>query len=162
MASVFEGRVVVVTGAARGLGRDYARYLARDGANVVVADSVDGDDAVREAGAEGPRCLFWPTDVTGRSSVHALFDATLAAFGRLDVLINNAGHSRRLERSRLGAPEPGWSQRWEVDVTGSWRCYRAAAPIMAAAGWGRVLNLCAVPAHGEKSPEAQGITRSSR
>jgi 3-oxoacyl-[acyl-carrier protein] reductase len=62
------------------------------------------------------------------------------------VLVNNAGHSQQLEPARPGAPAPGWAQHWELDVTGAWRCYQAAAPVMAAAGWGRIVNLYAVPA----------------
>jgi NAD(P)-dependent dehydrogenase (short-subunit alcohol dehydrogenase family) len=140
--SVVEGKVVVVTGAAGGLGRDYARYFARDGAHVVVADAADGNDAAREATAEGPRCLYWPTDVASRRNVEAMVEAALSAFGHLDVLVNNARRWGGPGRAGLGAPEPGSPQDGEMDQTGAWRCYQATAPIMTAAGWGRIVNLC--------------------
>src|SRR5881628_3842723 len=93
---IFAGRVVIVTGAARGLGRDYARYFAQDGAYVVLADVKDTDGAAADASSGGPRCIGVMTDVTDRLSVEALVDRTKSEFGRLDILINNAGLWRGL------------------------------------------------------------------
>src|SRR5215510_5781307 len=92
----FDGRVVVVTGGARGLGRDYAKYFSRDGANVVVADVQDTEAAATEACSEGPRCIGVDCDVTDRASTAAMAQRAQAEFGRLDVLINNAGLWRGL------------------------------------------------------------------
>ena len=65
---MFDGRVVIVTGAARGLGRDYAKYFAQDGANVVLADVKGTDSAAADAAAGGPKCVGVETDVTDRGA----------------------------------------------------------------------------------------------
>src|ERR1700751_3714266 len=88
---IFDGRVVIVTGAARGLGRDYARYFAQDGANVVLADVKDTEAAAKDVAQAGPECIGVETDVTDRVSVEALMGRTKEKFGRLDALLNNAG-----------------------------------------------------------------------
>src|SRR5580704_1653429 len=95
---IFDGHVVIVTGAARGLGRDYARYFAQDGACVVLADVKDTKAAAAEAGA---KTIGVDADVTSRESVASLIVQTEKEFGRLDVLINNAGLWRGMNEDGL-------------------------------------------------------------
>jgi NAD(P)-dependent dehydrogenase (short-subunit alcohol dehydrogenase family) len=141
---VFEGKVVVITGAARGLGRDYAKYFAEDGANVVLAD-VKAPEAAAEAAstaARGGRAISLTCDITSRESVQALVANVKAEFGRLDILINNAALWRRLEEhGLLDCPDEVWASAWDVNVTGTWLCYQAVVPVMRENGWGRIINV---------------------
>jgi NAD(P)-dependent dehydrogenase (short-subunit alcohol dehydrogenase family) len=136
------GRVVIVTGAARGLGRDYARYFAQDGAHVVLADVKGTSSAAEEASAAGPRCIGVETDVTSRASTDAMAASARTEFGRIDILVNNAGLWRGLhEAGLIRCPDDVWDAAWAVNVTGTLRCYQAVAPTMIDQGWGRVINI---------------------
>jgi NAD(P)-dependent dehydrogenase (short-subunit alcohol dehydrogenase family) len=157
---MFDGQVVIVTGAARGLGRDYARYFADDGANVVLADTKETEVAAAEASAAGPRCIGLVTDVTDRASVEAMVTRVRTEFGRLDVLVNNAGLWRGLaEAGLLACPDEVWNAAWAVNVTGSWRCYQAVVPLMAEGGFGRVINISSMASRGGGNP--YGLTKNA-
>jgi 3-oxoacyl-[acyl-carrier protein] reductase len=154
----FDGKVVVVTGSARGLGRDYARYFAADGANVVLADIRGTNAATAEAQAAGRRCVGVETDVTSPASVSAMVERARSEFGRLDILINNAGLWRGLaEAGLLNCPAELWDAAWAVNVTGPLHCYQAAAPLMIAGRWGRVINISSMASHTGSS--AYGLTK---
>jgi 3-oxoacyl-[acyl-carrier protein] reductase len=154
----FDGRVVIVTGSARGLGRDYARYFALDGANVVLADVRGTEGAVAEA--SGPRCIGVDTDVTDRMSVEALVDRVRAEFGRLDFLVNDAGLWRGLaEAGLLSCPDDVWEAAWSVNVTGTLRCYQACVPLMSERGFGRVINVSSMASRSGGNP--YGITKNA-
>ena len=153
----FDGRVVIVTGAARGLGRDYARFFAADGASVVVADIMDTTAAAEEAGS---RCVSIETDVSDRASVARLMERTEQEFGRLDILINNAGLWRGLnEAGLLDCPDEVWERAWAVNVTGSWRCYQAAVPLMELNGYGRIINISSMASRSGGNP--YGLTKNA-
>jgi NAD(P)-dependent dehydrogenase (short-subunit alcohol dehydrogenase family) len=154
------GKVVIVTGAARGLGRDYARYFAADGANVVLADVKGTESAAAEASAAGPRCIGVNCDVTDRASITAMVERTVAEFGRIDVLINNAGLWRGLnEAGLLHCPDDVWDAAWAVNVTGTLRCYQAVVPHMVAQGWGRVINISSMASTFGGNP--YGLTKAA-
>jgi NAD(P)-dependent dehydrogenase (short-subunit alcohol dehydrogenase family) len=155
-----EGRVVIVTGAARGLGRDYARYFARDGANVVAADLSSTDQVASEATAEGTRCVGLQADITDRASVRELMERTRAEFGRLDILINNAGLWRGLgQAGLLHCPDEVWAAAWAVNVTGTLHCYQEAVPVMAEGGFGRIVNISSMASRSGGS--AYGVTKNA-
>lgn len=154
------GKVVVVTGAARGLGRDYARYFAMDGAHVVVADVKDTASAASEAAAIGPKAIGMDCDVTSQASVDAVVEATVKEFGRLDILINNAGLWRGLaESGLLECPDDVWDIAWAVNVTGTLRATRAAVPAMKANNWGRIINVSSMAA--KSGGNSYGLTKAT-
>jgi 3-oxoacyl-[acyl-carrier protein] reductase len=148
--SDLSGRVVIITGAARGLGRDFARLFAADGAHVVLADVKDAEKARADAEAQGPRCIAVPTDITDNASVEALMARTKAEFGGLDVLINNAALWREPESVGIvNCTEEIWDATFQVNLKGQWLCYRAAAPLLRERGRGRIINVSTTAsAHG--------------
>ena len=138
------GRVAVVTGAGRGLGAAIADELSAQGAAVVVADR---DAELAGATAEGLRAAGRAAtaavaDVCDPGQVTALFDATVAAHGRLDVLVNNAGVGAVAPSQEL-APDV-WSRTLAVNLTGTFLCARAAARHMLPAGRGAIVNIGSV------------------
>ncbi len=146
------GRVVVVTGAARGLGRDYAGFLAADGARVALAD-VRGD-AVAAAAAEllvdmpGAEVLDVEVDVTSPTSTAAMAEAVLERWGTIDVLVNNAGIWGDLEPAPLSATDPDYFERvLAVNLRGPLLCAQAVLDPMRKQGWGRIVNISSMGAY---------------
>ncbi|MCZ7575361.1 MAG: SDR family oxidoreductase [Ardenticatenaceae bacterium] len=130
----FEGRVTIVTGGARGIGGAIARRFAAEGAAVMIAD-VNAEAAgalVARIAATGGQAQFTLTDVSDRNQVEALFDTTLAAFGRLDILVNNAGivHGPKAVRHFLEMPEEMWHNLIGIHLNGLFYCSQRAARIM--------------------------------
>lgn len=141
------GKVVAITGAARGLGQEFARALAADGARIIVGDVNDcGDtlDLVRSAGPEGVGVKL---DVTDAGSARAMIEAGVAAFGRIDALINNAALYGALHGGRFDAiDEAEWDAAMAVNVKGIWNCCKAAVPAMRKAGGGSIVNIASLAA----------------
>jgi 3-oxoacyl-[acyl-carrier protein] reductase len=138
------GRVAIVTGGARNIGRALALGFARARALPVIAD-LDGGEAAalaREVEAEGFRALALGLDVARPESVSAMIDAVLGAFGRIDILVNNAAKFSELQyREFARIPLDEWKAVLEVNVTGTFLCVRAVEPHMRKAGWGRIVNV---------------------
>jgi NAD(P)-dependent dehydrogenase (short-subunit alcohol dehydrogenase family) len=134
-------RVAIVTGGALGIGRVYARRLLQEGARVVVADIVDPGDAVVALEPHG-EVLGLRTDVASAEAARAMAEATLARYGRIDVLVNNAAVFATLKPQALEAiPEAEWSRVMAVNVTGVWHCVKAVLPAMKARRSGRIVNI---------------------
>lgn len=132
-----EGRVAIVTGGARGLGRAIARGLAAEGGAVVVAD-VDGAGAERVA-AELPAGLAVRTDVSREEDAGAMIDAALERFGRLDVLVNNAALIPWAPIDEIDLTE--WRRVTAVNLDGVFLACKAALAPMRTAGYGRIVNI---------------------
>ncbi len=139
------GTTVVITGAGRGIGAQAARSFSAAGARVALLARTAGE--INDLAAEiGDNALPIPCDVSDYAQVQAAMAATVAAFGGLDVLVNNAGVIQPI--SRLAASDPAiWAQSVNINLTGVYFCIRAALPHMLAAQGGSVLTLSSGAAH---------------
>ena len=136
-----DGKVCLITGGASGIGRGCARKLAAEGARVVVADrDVHGGAAV--AAELGAPHRFEPLDVTDEAGWARVVEATVAAFGRLDVLVNSAGIAVWGNSERLSLAE--WRQQHAVNADGTFLGCRAAIGAMKTTGGGSIINLSSV------------------
>jgi 3-oxoacyl-[acyl-carrier protein] reductase len=130
-------QVVIVTGAGHGIGRAVAERFAREGARVVVND-LDTDRAREAAGAIGGVAIA--ADVASKAAVDDMFDRVLAEFGRVDVLVNNAGNIYAA-RHFLEGDEAWWDQVLGVNLKGAYLCSLRAAHAMARQGSGVIINM---------------------
>lgn len=142
-----DGKVVLITGAARGIGQEYARGLAAAGARVVVGDVSDCSatlDLVQAAGGQGVAVRL---DVTDAQSAADMARAAVEAFGRIDALINNAALYGSLRGGRFDSiAEADWDAAMAVNVKGIWNCCKAAVPAMRQAGGGSIVNIASLAA----------------
>lgn len=137
-----EGEVAIVTGAAQGIGAAYAKGLAAEGAKVVVADILDGTTVANVIRQQGGEALVCRTDVTDDRAVRAMVSDTLEAFGRIDVLVNNAAMFTALHPKpfdEIGLAE--WDKVMQVNVRGSFQCIAAVVPEMRKRGYGKIVNI---------------------
>ena len=142
-----EGKSVVVTGAARGIGQAYCVSLARAGANVLACDVSDCEETVSLAQAEGGEAKAAIVDVSDMTSVLAGFDGAAAAFDGIHGLINNAALYGTLKGGRFDTlDEADWDAAMTVNVKGIWNCCKAAVPHMRRAGGGSIVNITSLAA----------------
>jgi len=142
-----ENKVAIVTGAARGLGRAYAQALAREGAAVLACDINACDDTVASIVAAGGRAEGARTDITSMASCTAMAEQALCAFGRIDVLVNNAALYGGLKGARFELLEEAqWDAVMTVNVKGLWQCCKAVVEPMRNAGGGSIINISSLAA----------------
>ena len=137
-----EGRAAIVTGAAQGIGARYAAALAAAGAAVACCDVLDAEPVAARIRDAGGRAIALRVDVTSQESARAMAAATLEAFGRIDVLVNNAGLFANLAMKpfdQIDAAE--WDRVMAVNVRGSFECAKAVVPQMRAQGYGKIVNI---------------------
>jgi NAD(P)-dependent dehydrogenase (short-subunit alcohol dehydrogenase family) len=138
-----DGKSVVLTGGASGIGRASARMLAAEGASVMIGDVDEGAAGVAEdiRGAGG-RATFVPTDVRSWDDVQHLVEAAIEEQDRLDVIVNNVGVA--IGGSAGEMSEEDWNRVLDVNLTGVWRGMRLAIPEMRKAGGGSIVNVSSV------------------
>jgi len=141
-----DGKVALISGAARGIGAETARRMAEAGAKVAIGDVLDerGRDTARAIEDAGGAAIYTRLDVTREEDWAAAIAAITGRFGGLDILVNNAGiqYVETIENF----PAERWDQIIAINLSATFHATRAALPLMRAAGWGRVINIASV--HG--------------
>jgi NAD(P)-dependent dehydrogenase (short-subunit alcohol dehydrogenase family) len=156
------GRVAVVTGGNRGLGRAYGRALGEAGARValLVRDPAAATEVVDELTAAGTQARAFAADVTRRADVDRAVDEIVAAFGRVDVLVNNAGTC--IHRPALEVTEDEWREVIDVNLTGLWNCCQAFGRHMADLGGGAIVNIGSISGLIVNRPQWQPAYNASK
>ncbi len=142
-------RVAIVTGAARGLGRSFAMRLAEEGAKVMAMnialrpkDREDLSETVKQIKTLGGEAVSFQGDVTDEGATRAMAEATVKAFGKVDILINNAAIYDGLKRRPFYEIDPDeWDLVMKVNVKGAFLCTRAVFPFMRDQGYGKIINI---------------------
>lgn len=140
-----EGKTAIVTGGSVGIGRSACRLLALEGAHVAVTDLRDDDGrrVVEEITAAGGSAEFWHLDVASEAEVRDVFAAVRERFGRIDVLVNNAGIAGT-DKPTDELSEEEWDEVMAVNVKGVFLCTKHVIPAMRAAGGGSIINLSSI------------------
>jgi NAD(P)-dependent dehydrogenase (short-subunit alcohol dehydrogenase family) len=141
-----EGRIAIVTGGARGIGRAIVEKLAAEGARVAFCDldSGAGGAAAREMTASGADASFLPADVTRESDVASLVSTVVARHGSVDVLVNNAGINAYFDASTM--TEADWDSVFAVDLKGAWLCTKHVLVHMKRRRRGAIVNIASIHA----------------
>jgi NAD(P)-dependent dehydrogenase (short-subunit alcohol dehydrogenase family) len=148
------GKVALITGAASGLGRVAAELFASEGARVVIADVVDGSDAVNGITASGGTASYVHCDVTNEDSVTAAVRHAVDTHGSLDVMYNNAGVMLSDDDDPVSTPLATYERTMGINVKGVLLGCRAAIPVMQAQGRGSIINVASFVAHmGAATPQ---------
>ena len=141
-AGKLHGKVAIITGAAQGIGAEYARALSNEGASVVISDVADASPVADAINAGGGKALAIKCDVTDPSSVKAMVASALDKFGRVDILVNNAALFGTLKRKPFEEIESAeWDRMMAVNVRGAFECAKAVSPIMRNQQYGKIVNI---------------------
>jgi len=140
-----DGRVAIVTGGGRGIGRALAVRLANEGANVAItyrSNEAAAEEAAEEVRAAGAQCEIFQGDVATPEDVAALFEGVGEALGRVEILVNNAGLTR--DNLMMRMKESEFDEVLRTNLKGTYLCTRAALRPMIRARWGRIVNISSV------------------
>lgn len=163
MKNVLDGRVAIVTGSTSGIGRAIAERFAAEGAGVVL-NSVRSVEAGETLARELPDAVYVRGDVSQETACRALVDGALARWGRLDIVVNNAGAAVMLDHHQLDEhTDDVWREMLDVNLLGPWYLSRAAVEPMRAAGGGSIVNissLAGVHPTGSGSSLAYGVAKA--
>jgi NAD(P)-dependent dehydrogenase (short-subunit alcohol dehydrogenase family) len=159
----FEGKVAIVTGAGRGLGAQYAKDLAREGAIVAIWDiNAANLDIVKQAiQAEGGQAVVSTTDITDYAQVEKTVTEIVAQFGKIDILINNAAYHKSQPVAETSVED--WKKQIDTNLNGSFYCTKSVLPHMLARQYGKILNIASAaakvyfPGFGAYSASKAGI-----
>ena len=147
MSEFLKGKVAVITGGSRGLGKAMALALAAEGVSIALAarDEAAMADVAQQIEAAGAQAACFPTDVTDEASVAKLSEGVLARFGGVDILINNAGINIRKPVHEFTLEE--WRRVNDTNVTSVFLLCRAFVPVMKGKGYGRIVNMTSIMGH---------------
>jgi len=143
-----EGKVAIVTGGARHIGAAYARRLAAEGAAVVIADILDGEPIANEIHSHAVKALAIRTDVSSENDTKIMAEEAVKAFGRIDILVNNAAIFINIQRHpfyEISAEE--WDRVSAVNIKGPFLCAKAAFPQMREQKGGKIINISSSTAY---------------
>ena len=163
----FKDKVVIVTGAARGIGRTIAERFAERGARVVICD-VDQNQVEATAAAIGAGALGVKADVTSAEDIAGLFKTTMDKLGRVDIVVNNAGVTR--DNLMLRMDEKDWDMVLDINLKGAFLVTKAASRIMMKQRSGRLINISSIVGTGGNAGQANysaskagliGLTKSA-
>ena len=137
-----DGKVAIVTGGGRGIGVEYAKVLASEGAKVAVTDIVDTETTVNIIKQAGGEALGIHCDVTDADNIKSMVAETVGNYGRLDILVNNAALFADLKQgSFLDIDEAVWDRVMQINTRGVFSCSKAAVPEMKKNGYGKIINI---------------------
>lgn len=159
MAQELAGKVAIVTGAGRNIGRAIALALADGGASVAVtarSNRAEAEAVVRQIELSGGKAIAHIGDVADAASVQAMADAAIKGFGRIDVLVNNA--ALRRERSFAEMDYAAWREILDVTLDGAFHCTKACLPALRKSGAGTIVNIGGLSAHTGAANRAHVVT----
>jgi 3-oxoacyl-[acyl-carrier protein] reductase len=159
MTKELAGKVAIVTGAGRNIGRAIALTLAEGGASVLVnvrSNRAEADAVAREIEAAGGKALVHIGDVADVKSVQAMADAAAKQFGRIDILVNNAALRREKSFAEMSYAE--WREIMDVTLDGTFHCVKACLPALRQSGGGTVVNIGGLSAHTGAKNRAHVVT----
>jgi NAD(P)-dependent dehydrogenase (short-subunit alcohol dehydrogenase family) len=138
---LLKGKVAIITGAAQGIGAAFATGYAKEGAKLVIADIVDGNNTVNDVAKAGSEAIFVETDVTYQDQCDAMVKAALDHFGTVDILVNNAAmYANIIKKPFEEITTEEWNRLMEVNATGPFHCTKSVFPVMRAKG-GKIINV---------------------
>jgi 3-oxoacyl-[acyl-carrier protein] reductase len=153
------GKVAIVTGAGRNIGRAIALALAEGGASILVnarSNRAEADSVAREIESSGGKALVHIGDVADASAVQAMADAALKHFGRIDILVNNAALRREKSFAEMSYAE--WREIMDVTLDGTFHCVKACLPALRQSGAGTIVNIGGLSAHTGAKDRAHVVT----
>jgi 3-oxoacyl-[acyl-carrier protein] reductase len=159
MTKELTGKVAIVTGAGRNIGRAIALTLAEGGASIVVnarSNRAEADAIVREIESAGGKALVHIGDVADAKSVQAMADAAVKQFGRIDILVNNAALRREKSFAEMSYAE--WREIMDVTLDGTFHCVKACLPALRHSGSGAIINIGGLSAHTGAKNRAHVVT----
>jgi 3-oxoacyl-[acyl-carrier protein] reductase len=154
-----DGKVAIVTGSGRNIGRAIARQLAQDGATIIVnvrSNTSEANAVVHEIREAGGRALGVIGDIADPEMAKALADAALNYFGRIDILVNNAALRREKPFAEMSYAE--WREIMDVTLDGAFHCVKACLPALQKSGAGTIVNIGGLSAHTGAKDRAHVVT----
>jgi 3-oxoacyl-[acyl-carrier protein] reductase len=159
MTKELNGKVAIVTGAGRNIGRAIALTLADGGASVLInarSNRAEAEAVAREIGSAGGRAVVHIGDVADIKAVQAMADAAIKAFGHIDILVNNA--ALRREKSFAEMEYAEWREILDVTLDGAFHCTKACLPALQKSGQGTIVNIGGLSAHTGAKSRAHVVT----
>jgi 3-oxoacyl-[acyl-carrier protein] reductase len=157
------GRATIVTGASRGIGRAIAGLFAKEGAKVVVNYVKRGNEAsslAEEINSKGGQAITIRADVSRADEVRKMVNLTMAEFGRIDVLVNNAGII--IDAGFLDSTEEGWNKTMNVNLKGPYLCSKEVAPIMLRQKSGKIVNISSIAGLAHRTAVTNAVYTASK